>query len=319
VCRKLAWVGVKVQANLLLAVHDPPTEVAIDRVDHFHFGQEVDGRWHAAYHDGRFIAHIIFHTGTLCSGRMEMADHWERQALNWAAWTRGPVPDAYQDYAPAFFTLLPPPSGRVLELGCGEGRVCRDLTARGYSITGVDVAPTMVRLARESDPAGDYRVSDAAALPFGDAEFELVFAYNSLMDVDDLEGAVREAARVLEPGGRFAICVTHPLADAGMFAAVEADAPFVIKGSYLARRHFDGPPTQRNGVTMEFRGWAYPLEAYVKALSQAGMLIEALQEPAVPEAAVTRDPAEARWQRIPAFLFLRAIKALGCAEPMCES
>jgi SAM-dependent methyltransferase len=241
---------------------------------------------------------------------MAMAEHWERQALNWAAWTRGPAPDAYADYAPRFFGFLPPPSGRVLELGCGEGRVCRDLTARGYRVTGVDVAPTMVRLARESDPAGDYRVCDAAALPFVDAEFDLVVAYNSLMDVDDLEGTVREAARVLEPGGRFAICVTHPLADAGAFSSVEADAPFVIKDSYLARRHFDGPLTQRNGVTMQFRGWAYPMEAYVKALSQAGMLIEVLLEPAVPEAAVARDPAQARWQRIPAFLFLRATRAM---------
>ena len=240
---------------------------------------------------------------------MTMADHWERQALNWAAWTRGPVPDAYPDYAPQFFNLLPPPSGCVLELGCGEGRVCRDLTARGYRVTGIDVAPTMVRLARESDPAGEYHVADAAALPFADGEFGIVVAYNSLMDADDLEGVVREAARVLERGGRFAICVTHPLANAGVFASPEPDAPFVIRGSYLARRRFDGPPTQRNGAMMHFRWWAYPLETYVKALSDARMLIEALVEPPVPEAAVARDPAEARWQRIPAFLFLRAIKA----------
>jgi len=240
-----------------------------------------------------------------------MADHWERQALGWAAWTRGPLPDAYVDYAPRFFTLLPPPSGRVLELGCGEGRVCRDLNARGYRVTGVDVAPTMVRLAREADPEGDYRLADAAALPFVDAEFDLVVAYNSLMDVDDLEGAIREAARVLAPGGRFAICVTHPLADAGVFASDGADAPFIITGSYLGRRHFDGPPIQRNGATVQFCGWAYPLETYATALSQAGMLLDALLEPAVREAAVARDPAESRWQRIPAFLFLRAIKTSG--------
>jgi SAM-dependent methyltransferase len=176
-------------------------------------------------------------------------------------------------------------------------------------VTGIDVAPTMVRLARESDPAGDYRVADAAALPFADAEFSLVVAYNSLMDVDDLEGAVREAARVLEPGGRFAICVTHPLADAGAFASADPHAPFVISDSYLARRKFEGPPVQRNGATMQFRGWAYPLETYVKALTQVGMLLEALLEPTVPDSAIARDPAEARWRRIPAFLFLRAIKA----------
>ena len=176
-------------------------------------------------------------------------------------------------------------------------------------MTGVDVAPTMVRLALDADPGGDYQVADAAALPFGDAEFSLVVAYNSLMDVDDLDGVVHEAARVLKSGGRLAACVTHPLADAGVFETAEADARFVIAGSYLARRRFDGPPMERNGATIQFRGWAYPLETYVRAFVDAGLLIEALAEPAIPAAAIARDPGEARWQRIPAFLLLRALKA----------
>jgi len=54
------------------------------------------------------------------------------------------------------------------------------------------------------------RSRDAARLSFADSTFDFVVAYNSLMDVKDMPGSVREAARVLERGGRFCICVTHP-------------------------------------------------------------------------------------------------------------
>jgi ubiquinone/menaquinone biosynthesis C-methylase UbiE len=47
--------------------------------------------------------------------------------------------------------------------------------------------------------------ADAAALPFADGSYDLVVADNSLMDVADMPAANREAARVLQPGGRFCI------------------------------------------------------------------------------------------------------------------
>jgi SAM-dependent methyltransferase len=64
-----------------------------------------------------------------------------------------------------------------------------------------------------------------ARTPGHDAgSFDVVIAYNSLMDVDDMPGVVREAGRVLEPGGRFCICVTHPFFDAGEWESPEPDA-----------------------------------------------------------------------------------------------
>jgi SAM-dependent methyltransferase len=240
--------------------------------------------------------------------RRSSAEHWESQARNWAAWTRGTQPDAYPLYAPRFLAFLPPPHGPVLEVGCGEGRVCRHLRAAGYDPIGIDAAPTLVDLAREADPSGTYLVADAAALPFDDRRFRLVVAYNSLMDVDDMPAAIREIARVLEPGGRLAACVTHPFADAGTFAGPEADAPFVVSASYLERRAF-ADDAERNGVTMQFRGWAYPLEAYVRAFEDAGLLVEALREPAMVEGREPVTAAEARWSRIPNFLFVRALRS----------
>ncbi|HLQ60776.1 MAG TPA: class I SAM-dependent methyltransferase [Candidatus Acidoferrales bacterium] len=167
-------------------------------------------------------------------------EHWEEQAQNWAGWARTPDFDAYWKYAPMFFELLPPRGARTLEVGCGEGRVSRDLGARGHRVIGLDTSPTLLKLAREAYPRGRYLRADAAALPFAGESFDLVVAYNSLMDVDDMPGSVREAARVLRPGGALCACVTHPMADAGGFESRAGDAPFVIRGSYLGgRRPFE--------------------------------------------------------------------------------
>jgi SAM-dependent methyltransferase len=161
---------------------------------------------------------------------VSFSPEWEQEAKNWIAWARKPGHDEYWRYRDAFFELVPPPGRATLEVGSGEGRVARDLAARGHRVTGVDASPTLLRAATDAHADGHYVLADAAALPFEDASFDLVVAYNSLMDVQDMPTAVREAARVLEPGGRFCVCVTHPLANAGRFAGREPDAPFVIEG-----------------------------------------------------------------------------------------
>jgi SAM-dependent methyltransferase len=154
----------------------------------------------------------------------------------------------------AFFALVPPAGSATLEIGCGEGRVARDLAARGHRVTGVDAAPTLLRAAAAAHAGGRYLVADAANLPFEDSAFDLVVAYSSLMDVQDMPGAIRETARVLQPHGHLCVCVTHPLADAGRFATRQGDAPFVIQGSYLESRRFE-EREQRDGLEMTFRGW----------------------------------------------------------------
>ncbi len=224
--------------------------------------------------------------------------HWEKQADNWLAWAREPDFDAYWKYSPPFFELVPPPGGRTLEVGCGEGRVTRDLVGRGHRVTAVDSTARLLTKAKEADSVSAYTRCDAAALPFEDSSFDLAVFYNSLMDIDDMESAVKEAARVLRPDGKLCACVTHPMVDAGGFESREPDAPFVIRGTYLGPRRWLELSAERDGLRMDFSGWAYSLEHYFSAMELAGLAVEALREPG----------GEARWARIPNFLMWRATK-----------
>ena len=82
---------------------------------------------------------------------------WEREAQNWIAWARTPGHDSYWKYSPAFFEIVPAPWRATLEIGCGEGRVARDLAKRGHRVAGIDASPTLIdaarRMRRSSSPA----------------------------------------------------------------------------------------------------------------------------------------------------------------------
>jgi SAM-dependent methyltransferase len=240
----------------------------------------------------------------------ELRQAWEENAAAWVEWARAPGHDSYwRFHRDLFLEILPPPSGRALDLGCGEGRLARDLAALGHDVVGVDLSPTMVAAAREAAPEMELHVADAADLPFGDGSFALVVAFMSLQDVDDLPGTIREAARVLAPGGRICLAIVHPFSSAGKFAEREADAPFVVEGSYLDERTTD-LAVQRNGLTMRFVSRHTPLETYVDELAAAGLLVERLREPKLPHSGFI-DASSRRWERIPLFLHLRALKPAG--------
>ena len=118
----------------------------------------------------------------------------------------------------------------------------------------------------------------------------------TLHDIDDMNGAVREIARVLSPGGRVCVAVVHPINSAGRFAQRTADAPFVIGDSYFEARPY-ADRVERDGLAMTFSSVHRPIEALFAAFESAGLVVERLVE--IPDA--TAPPGD-RWQRIPLFL-----------------
>jgi ubiquinone/menaquinone biosynthesis C-methylase UbiE len=98
----------------------------------------------------------------------------------------------------------------VLDVGCGDGTLTLAFVRGGAaSVVGCDIDPRMisraVRRAMQEEQAPYYAVADTVHLPFADRSFDLVTVITVLAFVHDTEGAVREMARVLRPGGSLII------------------------------------------------------------------------------------------------------------------
>ena len=237
---------------------------------------------------------------------LDLRAAWDENAAEFVAWARRPGHDSYwQFHRDLFLELLPEPGRRTLDLGCGEGRLARDLKRRDHDVVGVDASRTMVAAARQADPELDVRLADASELPFEDADFDLVVAFMSLQDVDEFELAIAESARVLDARGHLCLAIVHPLSSAGHFEEEDANSPFVVRGSYLERSYYMDS-LRRDGLEVTFASAHRPLQAYTDALADAGLLIERVREPAVPEP--LRTARSRRWQRLPLFLHVRAVK-----------
>ena len=236
---------------------------------------------------------------------MELHEHWEAHATEWIAWARAAGHDSYwRFHRDQFLQIVPPPGRRTVDIGCGEGRLTRHLKKLGHDIVGIDASPSLVAAARELDPSMDIRLANAAALPLGDASADMAIAFMSLHDIEAMPTVVREIARVLQPGGQLCLAIVHPINSAGRFETTAADAPFVIKGDYLSAFKY-ADTVERDGLSMTFHSQHRPIESYFLALEEAGLLVEALREPRVPDRAINSDRGR-RWQRLPLFLHLRA-------------
>ena len=232
---------------------------------------------------------------------MRLSDAWERHAEEWLAWARTPGHDRWfwRVSLPALLAVLPAPGRLTVDLGCGEGRVGRELLARAHRVIGVESSPTLARAARGAQPPLEVLEADAAAVPLPDGVADLVVLSMVLISLDDPDAVLREAARLLEPGGRVVCSTAHP--------ASTADAAYAQGASYFDTHPF-AETRDRGGVRMTFHDVHRPLEAIAGAFEGAGLLIEALREPRPDEAFVADHPDEAVYRDRPAFLVLRAQK-----------
>jgi SAM-dependent methyltransferase len=187
----------------------------------------------------------------------------------------------------------------ALDVGCGEGRFCRMLTAQGIRIIGIDPTPVLLAAARRRDPRGTYLQGTAEYLPLRDQTFDLVVSYLSLIDIPDIEAATREMARVLKPGGRLLI------ANLTSFNTACGDRDWIFdKNGRRLHRPLDHYLEERS-MWVEWKGiriinYHRPLHTYFNALLGAGLQLTYFDEPA-PIASAPASRA-ASYRRVPWFL-----------------
>ena len=138
-------------------------------------------------------------------------DLWETHADWWQdGFTDGVDPEYEEQILPLAEEHLRG-ARRVLDIGTGEGQVARLAARLGAEVVGLDPTWNQVEVAKERAGGPVYLRSGAADLPFPDASFDVAVACLVFEHIDDVDEAIAEVARVLEPGGRFLFFLNHPL------------------------------------------------------------------------------------------------------------
>jgi 2-polyprenyl-3-methyl-5-hydroxy-6-metoxy-1,4-benzoquinol methylase len=177
---------------------------------------------------------------------------------------------------PQFLHVIGDVSGlNVLDAGCGEGYLSRILARRGANVTGIDIAPNLVQLARSKDPQGqiEYRVADLSQpLPEYQQHFDLVASHLVLNDVFDYQGFLNTLGASTRRGGRLVFVMNNPY-------------------SYVVRNHisnyFDSGKAfpyrgmSQEGIKVHF--YQRTLQEYMDACLAAGFQLQRLVDLPTPE------------------------------------
>ena len=116
-------------------------------------------------------------------------------------------PEVRRAWAGRLRGWLPARAGDVLDLGCGTGSLSLLASEQGHRVTGVDLSPAMVTLAREKLAGRDavFLTGDAAAPPVGEQRFDAVLVRHVLWALPDPGRALRHWRGLLRPGGRLVL------------------------------------------------------------------------------------------------------------------
>lgn len=175
--------------------------------------------------------------------------------------------------------VLPAVAGtRVLDIGCGQGRLSRYLALLGADVTGVDISAAMLGTARAAGPEGiAYINADVAQYPdwWDGRPFDGCTCELALMDIDDLAGALSTVTTVLRRDGWFAASIVHPClpgSENGLSSWPPGEG-YDSEGWWTSADHRPGGARIRVGATHR------KLSTYLNALLDAGLEAEHFAEP----------------------------------------
>ncbi|MGH2956744.1 MAG: class I SAM-dependent methyltransferase [Solirubrobacterales bacterium] len=171
----------------------------------------------------------------------------------------------------AVVELVGPGPGSLLDVGTGSGRLLAELSARGWSTTGLDPAARMVDLARARAPRARVGVGRAEALPHDDASFDAVTAIG-VLEYTDMTKALSEIFRVLRPGGRSVIGLRNGSGPVVAWRRVMHPIARAMKG----RVQFGRPPPKRRRPPLRLRQARVALDAAdlaVESVEYAGCAV----------------------------------------------
>jgi ubiquinone/menaquinone biosynthesis C-methylase UbiE len=169
---------------------------------------------------------------------------------HWRAWEYA----AYQHYHL---------DGRILDLGCGDGRYFRLIWPHATNVVGVDMNPDVLELGRQSSIYRKVHVAPAHQIPEPDSSFDHVFANCSLEHMDHLDAVLTEIHRCLKPGGKLLCSVV-----------TDRFLQWSLLPNLVAMAGFDEAATALRKHTLDYHHLANPLsvDEWVIRFKQSGLV-----------------------------------------------
>jgi 2-polyprenyl-3-methyl-5-hydroxy-6-metoxy-1,4-benzoquinol methylase len=192
----------------------------------------------------------------------------------------------------------------VLDAGCGEGYLSRILAHRGAHVTGIDISPRLIEIARSKDPTGaiTYQVADLSGPPPAhQAHFDLIASYFVLNDVHDYRGFLTTLGSALKPAGRLVIFMNNPYS---LVVRSHVTDYFAASGQVFPYRGLT-----EEGVKVYF--WHRTMEDYLSASFEAGFQLQRLVDVPTPEGSFRRwsDTLIPEGYHFPYFTILSLVRA----------
>jgi SAM-dependent methyltransferase len=182
--------------------------------------------------------------------------------------------------------ILPAGIASILDYGCGRGE-WSDSLREGFPaarITGIDISPTAIRMARDGRPGQDFQSFDGVRAPFEDGAFDLLYSYHVLEHVLDINAVVGDMSRLVRPGGW--LCIIFPCGNPGSFEAnlaarvadgVEVSAVGEPRFFYEDATHLRRMPSariidlfRRNDVALQESFFAHQFFGAIEWISSSG-------------------------------------------------
>lgn len=205
---------------------------------------------------------------------------------------------------------------RILDIACGQGFFSRALAAAGAQVTGADIAPELIAIAKKLGPAGiQYLAAPASRMPLPDESFDAAICILALQNIKDLSGTLAQVSHLLKGGASFTIVLNHPAfriprhsqwgfdADANVqFRRVDR---YLSESSYQIQMHPGSDPT---ATTLSYHR---PLQLYMKELAKHGFVLAGIEEwisHRVSEKGPRAEAEDRARKEFPLFLMLNARK-----------
>ena len=225
---------------------------------------------------------------------------------------------------PAFLAMLPEVNGlHGLDMGCGEANNTRLVAQRGATMSGIDSSEVFIKHAIEAEAANPlgitFKVASAASVPFENNSFDFVMATMFLMDVPEPFSCMKEAFRVIKPGGFFQFSITHPCFQTRRWEWVKENGQKVgvICGDYfqgaqgeIQRWTFTHSSDDEKQKFEKFKVPTYhwTLSEWLNWLIETGFELEKFCEPTIEPELISKYPGLAGWDKIAGYLHVRCRK-----------